>query len=167
VPISQEFAEFIEAIGLLIQAASVRAASTGTGSRIEELESACALLRAQIERADKVLNKPAPPVASQKGKEDKTVSNIPDLRLYECSWKNSLIRLWIPLNYTAEDIANIKEMWSLMIRQFERKLAATVPPETTKPDHDLHNEACGCIPLPKPVLAKGFALTTPEGHTNG
>lgn len=31
VPISQEFAEFIEAIGLLIQAASVRAASTGTG----------------------------------------------------------------------------------------------------------------------------------------
>jgi hypothetical protein len=106
---------------------------------------------------------PALPVASQKGKEDKTVSNIPDLRLYECSWKNSLIRLWIPSNYTAEDIANIKEMWSMMIRQFERN-AATVPPETTKPDHDLHNEACGCIPLPKPVLAKGFALTTPEAH---
>jgi hypothetical protein len=51
-------------------AASVRAARTGTGSRIEELESACALLRAQIERAEKVLNKPAPPVASRKGKEE-------------------------------------------------------------------------------------------------
>jgi hypothetical protein len=79
---------------------NIRAASTGTGSRIEELESAlgnliswleddtlaimkdttkmgitfdhadCARLRAQIERADKVLNTPSPPVASQKGKEE-------------------------------------------------------------------------------------------------
>jgi hypothetical protein len=102
VPISQEFAEFIEAIGLLIQAASVRAASTGTGwipvsERMPEYDTDVCLWASDwnktyigywrhseewIGRHRPEENElpdgapthwqplPAPPVASQKGKEE-------------------------------------------------------------------------------------------------
>ena len=58
---------------------------------------------------------------------------LPMLRQYDIgctSGHDSLIRLWMPDNFTREDVEHIQAMWGLLIRQFERRVASTPAPDT-------------------------------------
>ena len=57
---------------------------------------------------------------------------LPMLRQYDIgctSGHDSLIRLWMPDNFTREDVEHIQAMWGLLIRQFERRVASTPAPD--------------------------------------
>jgi hypothetical protein len=50
---------------------------------------------------------------------------MPVLRMYDCgctSGHDSLIRLWVKVDFTREDLEHLKSLWNLMIRQFEREV---------------------------------------------